>query len=105
MASGYKWGDLEDTRAALLVRSSKSRMKAAHAALSEGLPRHFVILQSDQSEMKGRLSANERLLIHLKSHLALNNTRIVFTDILSISFANNPDFTIITFLIKSHRLN
>lgn len=58
MASGYKWGDLEDTRAALLVHTSKSQMKASpqacstHAALCEGLltkPAKSVFLEFYQS--------------------------------------------------------
>lgn len=32
VASGYKWGDLEDTRAALLVHTSKSWMSASPRA-------------------------------------------------------------------------
>lgn len=119
VASGYKWGDLEDTRAALLVHTSKSQMKASpeacsiHTALCEGLLTKTAktvqcVLNLIKVKLKDIFCLQCKLtveLIHLKSHLALNNTRIVFIDILSISFANNPYFIITNFLIKSHRLN
>lgn len=70
MASGYKWGDLEDTRAALLVHTSKSWMRASPQAKcstvrgdhSQSQPRHDplnLISKFHLFKLKGIFSPNQ----------------------------------------------